>query len=1082
MWPVFVGGATLLGVSVTLGVLWIGVTPRPAAVANRRSGVTATSRPELATIVAAVGRSRPIEGRLTGGFLYGPWQSALARRASAGSAPLTLRSVRARAEMDALTRNTPANDAALAVALVTSGAPGPAIDLLENALAETPRQRAWWADLAAARIARAELEDAPYDVAQAVEYAGRALHEDGPIEARFNLALGLERLGLEQQALFAWREYLQHDTASPWAGEARQHAERLARQLQAKTSATPRADIEAHLAGDRTSGDRAAGDHTAGGRAALEASVRAHPQVAREYLEDDLLSRWGVNWQAGDQSASDTLLTQILDLSTMLAAATGDDMAPATARALEQARRDGDDARLTAMARGFVAYGDGRRRYDAEQIAEATAQFDAAAADLRRSDSPLAGWAVLHQAVMAYRASTLDASDRHVEDAIAFSVRYKAPTLRARAEWMRAFLHLVRGEYEDALRLYRAAAVHFDRTRETENAATVHIQIADTLDALGDVEGAWRERAIALRQLAPHFSHRRRNAVLMLASRSALANGLPHLALRIQADVVANAEAWGAANQLSQAYYTRARINARLQRDGAAREDLVLTRAAVARISVPALARASEAELRLSEAEVLSRLEPRRAIDTLDVALAWFRSTGVAFRDEMLFLTRGRAHLAAGDLASAERDFLAGIESFERQLAALTSSDTRVSAFDQRWELFGEMLRLYAARGQDASGNALVFAERGRARELHAGAGADSVGALLRDWPADAAAVFYSFLDDRLLIWTITRAGVTVKERGGAPRLHRLAARYATLLTRGDAPDATRTASAELYEALLGPVDKILATYRAIVIVPDGVLHRVPFATLLDRASGKYFVERHAVVVSPSLRTFIRQSARLSALPRSPGRALVIGNPAFDRASNPGLPALPASEREADTIARLYPHSTLLLRDDATKARLLAEVQRADVLHFGGHAIVNEAFPKLSRLLTASGAGTGMGGAVYGYELEAVPLGRLRLAVLAACGTASGRMTRGEGPLSLGRALIAAGVPAVVSTLWEVRDDTARPLVEALHAGIRDGLDAPSALRAAQLQLIRGSEPGLRAPSAWGSFIATAGIDTSAQR
>ncbi|HTC23942.1 MAG TPA: hypothetical protein VK688_06240, partial [Gemmatimonadales bacterium] len=82
------------------------------------------------------------------------------------------------------------------------------------------------ADLAAALLVRAERDQAPRDLLDAIESADHALElEARDSAARFNLALGLDLLGLDAQAAAAWRDYLRVDSTSDWAAEARRRAQ-----------------------------------------------------------------------------------------------------------------------------------------------------------------------------------------------------------------------------------------------------------------------------------------------------------------------------------------------------------------------------------------------------------------------------------------------------------------------------------------------------------------------------------------------------------------------------------------------------------------------------------------------------------------------------------------------------------------------------------------------------------------------------------------------------------------------------------------------------------------------------------------
>jgi len=144
-----------------------------------------------------------------------------------------------------------------------------------------------------------------------------------------------------------------------------------------------------------------------------------------------------------------------------------------------------------------------------------------------------------------------------------------------------------------------------------------------------------------------------------------------------------------------------------------------------------------------------------------------------------------------------------------------------------------------------------------------------------------------------------------------------------------------------------------------------------------------------------------------------------------------------------------------------------------DVLHFAGHGISNDDYPSLSRLLLAGDGEAAR--SLFANEIAMLRVNRLQLVVLAACRTSAGRIRRGEGVLSLARPFIAAGVPTVVASLWDVDDRASHALFVAFHRGLRRGLPPAEALRSAQLDALAESDALLRDPSNWANFVVIGG-------
>ena len=108
------------------------------------------------------------------------------------------------------------------------------------------------------------------------------------------------------------------------------------------------------------------------------------------------------------------------------------------------------------------------------------------------------------------------------------------------------------------------------------------------------------------------------------------------------------------------------------------------------------------------------------------------------------------------------------------------------------------------------------------------------------------------------------------------------------------------------------------------------------------------------------------------------------------------------------------------------------------MIHFAGHALSNVSFPGLSRLLFAESA-EGSSGSLFAHEIGNRDLSSVRIVVLAGCRTSSGQIRRGEGVISLARPFLAAGVPTVLATLWDLNDRASRPLFVEFHRGVRRG-------------------------------------------
>jgi CHAT domain-containing protein len=192
----------------------------------------------------------------------------------------------------------------------------------------------------------------------------------------------------------------------------------------------------------------------------------------------------------------------------------------------------------------------------------------------------------------------------------------------------------------------------------------------------------------------------------------------------------------------------------------------------------------------------------------------------------------------------------------------------------------------------------------------------------------------------------------------------------------------------------------------------------------------------------------------------------------------PALNRLPSARAEITESAKLYPHGRIFLGSEATATALTRAIGSVEVVHFAGHAVADMDFPLRSALTVSPEPGRP--GFVRTTDFERLTArGRTRLVILSACSTANGTAAFGEGTLSLARSFLAAGVPDVLGTLWDVDDGDAAALVPRFHRWLRAGFDPAEALRRAQLELKAGADPRFRQPRAWSGFVIIGGSHTS---
>lgn len=923
-------------------------------------------------------------------------------------------------------------------------------------------------DLVAAYLARAHQRRARRETAGALEDVDAALKalrnapdaQQHSLAALFNRALVLEASGLRREAAEAWKRYVERDPKSRWAAEAKAHLEALSQEPQSRLWEKERNRLErAALEGDQ--------------RTVREIVSRFH-QPARLMVEDELLPGWGKAAISGQTEAADRNLRAARELGAALEER-GDFLIGDSIAAIHEAR----GASLEALRNGHTTYGLARALYKKRAIREAIALFQRARTEL--AESPFSGLGTLALASCAYFESALERCSRILDelDRMPRAEKLRYPSLAAQSRWVRGLVQESRGQFSDAADSYGSALDVFTRLDETGNVATLNVMLAENLRYLGERSRAWNHRLDALVLMDRLGSSTKLPPALGEAERAAMRDGQLELALAFGNAQVESATALGDDVLTAEAHYERSLVHAARGNRPASRADLGEAREWCGRISEVTVRDRMTANIDAAEGETLAATEPGRAVEAFGNALRFFRSRQHHFRAADLLLRRGRLYESRPDTDLAVRDYLEGIRELESERAGVREEGYRISHFETAADLFDEAIGLLARRGEFS--RAFDYSERKRARALldTAGGLAGSIprgspltSALLpAAIPESVALLEYVVLDDRLLLWAIVREGVRfVSVDVGRPRLEQLAKEiHGSLVRKSSQGD---TAASELYSVLIRPAQEALRNADTLIIVPDGALHIVPFAALTD-SSGRYLIERYRIGVAPSATIYVNCLARDRALNSSTRQELLaIGNPAVDPLRFGKLPDLAAAGREAVRVASYYPGSETLTGKDATPRQFLHMAPRFDLIHFAGHAIVDPRSPALSGLILAPDPETSESGALHANRISLQRLGRVRLVILAACSTGEGQTLGTEGVLSLARAFLAAGVPAVVASLGLVQDFEASSLFEVFHKRLRKGDDAMTALREAQLTELSSTET----PSSWATFTVFGGV------
>ena len=310
-------------------------------------------------------------------------------------------------------------------------------------------------------------------------------------------------------------------------------------------------------------------------------------------------------------------------------------------------------------------------------------------------------------------------------------------------------------------------------------------------------------------------------------------------------------------------------------------------------------------------------------------------------------------------------------------------------------------------------------------------------------------------------------------------------------------PEADQSAARWLFDALIAPAEGEIEAGARLLIVPDGPLHRLPFAALRRPAgegrAAQYLIEWRPIHFAPSGGSYLALLERRPPNRQRPGGLVAFGDPDYDRSDAAGGPRslpyavrsavsrghpgrldpLPGSRREVEQISRLFKdhkrEASVLLRGNAGE-RAAKDARKASFLHFAVHGFADGAQPEHSFLALTLPDDGDEDGILEGWEIEDEMLLDAELVTLSACETAVGKERSGEGPASLSRAFFSAGARSVLAALWKVDDTATAKLMIAFYRHLLRGSTKDEALRQAQLELLAGTAGVSQAPYFWAAF------------
>ncbi|MDM7921417.1 MAG: CHAT domain-containing protein [Pyrinomonadaceae bacterium] len=860
MRPLAVSGVALLLVAVGL-FTWFATRP-----AGESSDI-------IAAMNKAYERERPLESRISG-LSYAP---KIDRRGP-GDAGTVDTNARTRAELLATAayeeNASAATLHALARVRLAKQEIAGAATLLEQSVRIEPTNPAALSDLGTAylELAGKAGDDAPGRrfelLARSLEQIDRALAAKPDLpEALFNRAIVLGKLSQPGQEAAAWRRYLEVDSTSGWADEARQRLAALEGKASSAAATAETLTAEFLTAYRQNDADRA-----------FEIVSKNREMITGKLIPQQLAFLF-----------ADTGDTEYIDAMRFVGEM--------------EAGRTGDmlwrDAAAYYTARGTASIADLKRAQDkvrAGYLACERQNCSGATALFTEARSIFAAAGAMPEAAIAeywigytqYRFRDYSASERTLTQAERESTRLNYHWLRSQHLTWLAQLDFGRDNSSRRIDLSRRALELADRTYDDYNRQKLYESLATAYQRTGAMDDSMNFIARGL-ELANSggSSQRQRWRTMNQASEILASLGL-----------FAAAEAM----ELESLDLTRREIGEPsfeymsllfAGRFAAKRGD---RETATARFGESrAVAETFPTEQRVLQSAFIDLIEANAlrewgdclaALPLYDRAVAFYDIDEFTLDRYDAYKGRLMCYVATSDAKAIDRDASVILAILDKYRKDIREESNRNAFFGREQEVFDTLVTHELSRGNIEA--AFDHAERSRSRTLldmmagtTAGTGSETELKLPEEFrremtfseirtkvPADVQIVQFAVLPEKTVAWIIRDGELRHAEAAiRASDLSEKVTDYVALLSvAGDAAKARREPLArELYSLLIEPIRGSLAADRTLVLVPDKSLAGLPFASLVSPATGEYLLREFELQNAPSSTIFIALSERPAA-------------------------------------------------------------------------------------------------------------------------------------------------------------------------------------------------------------------------
>lgn len=284
--------------------------------------------------------------------------------------------------------------------------------------------------------------------------------------------------------------------------------------------------------------------------------------------------------------------------------------------------------------------------------------------------------------------------------------------------------------------------------------------------------------------------------------------------------------------------------------------------------------------------------------------------------------------------------------------------------------------------------------------------------------------------------------------------------------------DSFRIAAYGLYETLLKPLESRLKV-NSLLIIPDEELALMSFEALVVEpyrevqsvhyAYEPYLIKKYAIAYALSASMYVNPFIRSKKINT---RTLAIA-PDY-KSSKDSLPELPSLKKYLAKITRF--NGSHLSGEKAVESNVKSLIKDFGIIYLYAHGFEDKVNPSTSKIYLSAPTGATEDGHLHAFEISALNI-YAELVVLASCYSGSGKVSEGEGVLSIGRSFRGSGAKSLVMSLWYAGFESTVEQLKAFRLSLKKGLSKDIALQQAKIKYLQEANAFTSHPRNWAGIV-----------